>query len=121
MEKKVKKRVLVGVGAVVLLGAFAFAAVGNGGLGFGSGVGSATSEVNFVFKAADLDRDGALSKEELAKYEALRAETTRSKGRLEFSLEEGTLGTLRVADQTANDPEALAKIQEKIQMKNASE
>lgn len=121
MEKKVKKRVLVGVGAVVLLGAFAFAAVGSGGLGFGSGVGSATSEVNFVFKAADLDRDGVLSKEELAKYEALQTEAARSNGRLEFSLEEGTLGTLRVADQTANDPEALAKIQEKIQMKNASE
>lgn len=121
MKEKAKKRAFGLVGVGVLLGAVAFAAVGSGGLGFGSGVGSATSEVNFVFKAADLDRDGALSKEELAKYEALQTEAARSNGRLELSLEEGTLGTLRVADQTANDPEALAKIQEKIQMKNASE
>lgn len=113
MKEKAKKRAFGLVGVGVLLGAVAFATVGS--------AGSATAEVNFVFKAADLDRNGALSKEELAKYEALQTEAARSNGRLELSLEEGTLGTLRVADQTANDPEALAKIQEKIQMKNASE
>lgn len=117
MEEKTKKRILGVAGVVVLLGALG--AVWGGALGDGGG--NSTAEVNYVFKAADLDRDGALSKEELAKYEALRAEATRSQGRLELSLEEGALGTLRVADQTANDPEALAKIQEKIQMKNASE
>lgn len=117
MEAKTKKRIFVVAGVVVLLGAGAAILVDL----FGSNAGKSTAEVNFVFKAADLDRDGVLSKEELAKYEALQAETTRSKGRLAFSLEEGTLGTLRVADETANDPEALAKIREKNQMKNASE